>query len=299
MFDGAIRNLQASISLLQLYIEKRQKSGFKDMERMLEALCSQIFQAVDIGCFVNMNQIKVNHPAIDLADDNKLIAVQVTSNASPAKINKTIEAFEKQGKDGKSLKDKYSKLYIWGFYKVSKLKGPLPSYCQVIGTEFVIDKLVDLGDIDKVITVLNAIIKHEAAYKLHPWDDIDCLKVILLRINRDAIKHRMIAEGSVQDMVSGLQEITEVITTGRLNGRQESKSYVEFEDPAIEGFLLSTLSNLSRIKRIVNERTVPDSDFVQLCRDDMLEIDRLKSTIAAEANCIAKANNIKLTIDMV
>ena len=90
MFDGAIRNLQSSISLLQLYILNRQKAGFKDMERMLEALCSQTFKAVEIGNFVNMNQIKVNFPAIDLADDEKSIAIQVTSNASPAKIKKTI-----------------------------------------------------------------------------------------------------------------------------------------------------------------------------------------------------------------
>lgn len=39
-----------------------------------------------MGELVNMNQIKVNFPAIDLADNKNMIAVQVTTNASPAKI---------------------------------------------------------------------------------------------------------------------------------------------------------------------------------------------------------------------
>lgn len=299
MLDAAIRNLQSSISLLQLYIINRQKSGFKDMERMLEALCSQVFNAVGIGNFVNMNQIKVNFPAIDLADEEKSIAIQVTSNASPAKIKKTIAAFEKKNDGGKSLKDKYKKLYIWGFCKFSTPDNPLPKYCEVVGTQFIIDKLVDLGDTDKVITVFNSIIKHEAAFQLHPWLDVDCLKIMLFRINRDAVKHRMMAEGSIEKMIGGLQEITQIITTGKLNGRQESKPYSEFHDQDIQNFLLSALNNISRIKAIVNARKNPGSDFVCLYHEDNLEIDKIKKTITNEASEIAKQFKINFEIDIV
>lgn len=298
MFDGAIRNLQSSISLLQFYILNRQKAGFKDMERMLEALCSQVFKAVEIGNFVNMNQIKVNFPAIDLADEEKSIAIQVTSNASPAKIKKTIDAFEKKDDSGKSLKDKYTKLYIWGFCKSSTPDNPLPTYCKVVGTEFIVDTLVDLGDTEKVITVFNAIIKHEAAPLLHPWQDVDCLKIMLFRINRDAVKHRMMAEGSIEKMIGGLQEITQIITTGKLNGRQESKPYSEFHDQDIQDFFVSTLSNISKIKAIVNARKVPDSDFVCLYQEGSFEIDKIKKTIADEASRIAKQYKINLEINM-
>lgn len=299
MFDAAIRNLQSSISLLQLYILNRQKAGFKDMERMLEALCSQTFKAVAIGNFVNMNQIKVNFPAIDLADDEKSIAIQVTSNASPAKIKKTIAAFEKVDKSGKSLKDKYAKLYIWGFCKFSISDNPLPTYCEVIGTEFIIDKLVEQGDTEKVITVFNSIIKHEASLHLHPWEDVDCLKIMLFRINRDAVKHRMIAEGSIEKMIGGLQEITQIITTGKLNGRQESKPYSEFHDQDIQSFLLNTLGNISKIKAIVNTRKVPDSDFVCLYSEDNFKIDNIKKAIAEEASRIAKQFKINLEINII
>lgn len=298
MFDGAIRNLQSSISLLQLYILNRQKAGFKDMERMLEALCSQVFKAIGIGNFVNMNQIKVNFPAIDLADDAKSIAIQVTSNASPAKIKKTIAAFEKKDKSGKSLKDKYVKLYIWGFCKFSTPDNALPPYCEVVGTEFIIDRLVDLGDTEKVITVFNEIIKHETSLHLHPWQDVDCLKIMLFRINRDAVKHRMMAEGSIEKMIGGLQEITQIITTGKLNGRQESKPYPEFHDIDIQNFLVSTLNNISKIKAIVNARKVSGSEFVFLHHEDNFVIDNIKKTITTEACRIAKKFGIKFEISM-
>ncbi|WP_433897926.1 SMEK domain-containing protein [Pseudomonas sp. PSE1(2024)] len=298
MFDGAVRNLQSSISLLQLYILNRQKSGFKDMERMLEVLCAQLFKAVEVGDFINMNQIKVNFPAIDLADDAKSIAIQVTSNATPAKIKKTIAAFEKKNEDGISLKDKYAKLYIWGFCKASTIETPLPAYCEVVGCEFVVDKLVDLGDAEKVVAVLNAVIKHETAPMLHPWQDVDCLKVMLLRINRDAIKHQMICEGSVEKMIGGLQEITQIITTGKLNGRQESKPYSEFNDHNIQDFLTDTLQKISRIKAIVNAKKDPEGNFVCLNFQDRENIDKIKASIADEATKIAKQYKIKLRIEM-
>lgn len=60
---------------------------------MLEVLCAQLFKDVEVGDFINMNQIKVNFPAIDLADDAKSIAIQATPNATPAKIKKAITAF--------------------------------------------------------------------------------------------------------------------------------------------------------------------------------------------------------------
>ncbi|WP_250151341.1 SMEK domain-containing protein [Escherichia coli] len=107
----------SDIALLQLYIAQRKQAGFHDMERIIESLTIFMFRALKMGELVNMNQIKVNFPAIDLADNKNMIAVQVTTNASPAKIKKTIESFEEANEIGESLKDKYSTLYIFGFVK--------------------------------------------------------------------------------------------------------------------------------------------------------------------------------------
>lgn len=45
------------IALLQTYIVQRQKAGFHDMERMLEALSIHMFRALSIGELVNKNQL--------------------------------------------------------------------------------------------------------------------------------------------------------------------------------------------------------------------------------------------------
>lgn len=75
MIDPLIRNLQADIALLQFYIAQHQKAGFHDMERMVEALTIFMFRALQIGEFKNLNQIKVNFPTIDLADNQKMVKI--------------------------------------------------------------------------------------------------------------------------------------------------------------------------------------------------------------------------------
>ncbi|WP_372587646.1 SMEK domain-containing protein [Aeromonas caviae] len=45
------------MALLQTYIVQRQKAGFHDMERMLEALSIHMFRALSIGELVNKNQL--------------------------------------------------------------------------------------------------------------------------------------------------------------------------------------------------------------------------------------------------
>jgi len=93
--------------------------------------------------------------------------------------------------------------------------------------------------------------------------------------------------------------IRHLFTTGKLNGRQESKPYPEFHDLDIQNFLVSTLSNISKIKAIVNARKVSDSDFVCLYHEDNFEIDKIKKTITEEASRIAKQFKIDLEIKMI
>ena len=117
MIAPVISNLQKDIALLQLYIEQRKQTGFHDMERMIESLTIYMFRALKMGgTGKTMNQIKVNFPAIDLADNKNMIAVQVTTKATPAKIKKQSQPL-KRNKSGKSLKDIYPFLYILGFVK--------------------------------------------------------------------------------------------------------------------------------------------------------------------------------------
>lgn len=102
MIESLIKNLNQDVALLQLRIERDKGSGFNDMARLLESMSIQFFKAVGIADLKSKNQIRVNFPAIDAADDDKDggIAVQVTSVADTTKIKKTIATFEKRTPPG-------------------------------------------------------------------------------------------------------------------------------------------------------------------------------------------------------
>lgn len=295
VIDALIRNLQADIALLQTYIAQRQKAGFHDMERMLEALSIYMFRALNIGELVNKNQLRVNFPAIDLADDKKGIAVQVTSNASPAKIEKTIKAFEKKNEAGRTLKDGYSTLYIFGFCKASK--HSTPAYCKVIDPSYFIGELCDKADEDQIQSVLNAVRRHRDYSSLHPWNDKDCLEIILNTINRNAIKHMMSCEGNIFDMTLGLREISELIAKGTIQGKERAKSISDFEDQTMIKFLREVMDAVSGIQAIVNSSKVGDGDRVAIDYDGMVKIDELKVRISKSSSAIAKVKQIDIEIN--
>ncbi|MBD9642042.1 SMEK domain-containing protein [Pantoea sp. PNT02] len=297
MIDPLIRNLQADIALLQLYITQRQKAGFHDMERMVEALTIFMFRALRIGELTNLNQIKVNFPAIDLADNQKKLAVQVTTNATPTKIDKTIAAFEKKNELGVSLKDRYSILYILGFCKVSK--HTIPSYCKLIDTSFLIGELCDKADEDMIHNMLDAIRRHQDYTSLHPWNDKDSLEIVLNVINRNAIKHRMSCEGNLSDMLTGLKEINEIIGKGTIQRKQRCKSIADFKDQSMVKFLRSVTDDLSHIQAIINKSRVNDGDFVNVSYEDMIEIDKLKRNVANSSSDIARAHDIGIIINLI
>lgn len=297
MIDPLIRNLQADIALLQLYITQRQKAGFHDMERMVEALTIFMFRALRIGELTNLNQIKVNFPAIDLADNQKKLAVQVTTNATPTKIDKTIAAFEKKNELGVSLKDRYSILYILGFCKVSK--HTIPSYCKLIDTSFLIGELCDKAEEDMIHNMLDAIRRHQDYTSLHPWSDKDSLEIVLNVINRNAIKHRMSCEGNLSDMLTGLKEINEIIGKGTIQRKQRCKSIADFKDQSMVKFLRSVTDDLSHIQAIINKSRVNDGNFVNVSYEDMIEIDKLKRNVANSSSDIARAHDIGITINLI
>ncbi|OQS45782.1 regulator [Chromobacterium violaceum] len=297
MIDSLIRNLQQDINLLQRFIEARQKTGLHDMERMIESLTIRIFRVLTPSCnLINMNQLLSNFPAIDLADNTNRIAVQVTTNATPAKIKKTIDAFEK-ARPGGALKEKYDKLYILGFCKSSKYPK-LPQYCHIIDMDFVVNELIDNGDEAGIQEIIDGIRRHQSYVSLHPWKDIDCLKIILNCIDRNAIKHKMSCEGNILDMSKGLKEINELISKGTIDKREKSKSIDDFQDQEIASFLSSTRNNITKILAIVNKSKSSHSDFVCINQNEMMEIDNIKDVIAEEANAIAKKKNIDISINI-
>lgn len=297
MIESLINNLNQDIALLQLRINRDKDAGFNNMARLLESMSIQFFKAVGIANLKSKNQIRVNFPAIDSADDDMDggIAVQVTSVADVRKINKTISTFEKKDAAGKCLKDDYAKLYIFGFCKASKT-ADVPSYCEIIDPSFFVNKLIDLDDEEKVQAIINSVRRHVDYSSIHPYGDIECLKIVLGYVGRNAVRHRMCCEGSVDDMTKGLKEISELIGKGSVNGKQKSKAHHEFEDQGIGEFLRHVLSQIGGITAIVNRATC--NGFVCMNQQDMMKIDELKKSIAVSAQKIAEKHGIITPLDM-
>lgn len=295
LIEALIKNLNQDIALLQLRIERDKEVGFNNMARLLESMSIQFFKALNFADLENKNQIRVNFPAIDAADDRRGIAVQVTSVADATKIKKTIATFEKQDGAGKSLKDRYAALYIFGFCKASKT-ATVPSYCQVVDPSFFIDRLIDIDDEGKVQLLIDSVRRHVDYSSIHPYDDIECLKIMLGYVGRNAVRHRMSCEGNIDDMCKGLKEISELIGKGTVNGKHKSKAHHEFEDHVIGEFLRDVLSDVGMITAIIN-RSNRDG-FVCLNYQDLMAIDIRKCKIADSAQEIARIYGVTMPLGM-
>lgn len=278
---------------MQRRIELGKDAGFNDMSRLLEVLTIQFFRSLGIADLVRTDQLRTNFPAIDAADKikNGGIAVQVTSVANAAKVKKTIQAFEKKDLNGTSIKDGFAKLYIFGFCKHTK-RAAVPTYCEVIGPGFLLDRLVDLGDEIPVQDILDAIRRHQDYGSIHPYDDVECLRIVLGYISRNAVRHFMSCEGDVNDMTRGLTEITELIGKGTVNRKEKSKAHHEFQDDVIARFLRLVMDRIGQITAIVNRRRRPGQNFICLEHEDMRAINELKQSIASSAEAIATSYGI-------
>ena len=115
MIQDVLTNLQHDIAIIQYYISRRQKSGFLDMERLVEVLAIKLFHVTHGFELENLNIKYVNFPAIDLKDEKNKVAIQVTTNATSAKIRRTIEKFKEL-----KLDQQFHKLIIFGFCKTGK-----------------------------------------------------------------------------------------------------------------------------------------------------------------------------------
>jgi hypothetical protein len=287
-----IQNLMSDIAVLQRYIIVSQDAGFNDTKRLLETLSIQLFKASHELALHNKNLFNPTFPAIDLADDANKTAVQVTSNADPKKINHTLKMFDKH-----KLGDSYDKLYIHGFVNCSKPRS-LPSHCTIFSISQLVGKVTDKNDEDLAQGVADALQQHTDFSRIHPYDDRNCLEIVLRCIDRNAVKHRMESEGSYKKMVTGLNEITELISKGTINRKRKSKDLDAFQNTSMKEFMASARDIIGRIIAIVNQSRTGNGDVVNIPPRQREQIDEFKAEIVRLSNAIANKHGIDLNLDM-
>lgn len=88
---------------LEMLIKNENVEGRNDINKECEDIIKSILNVIYDLELKNVNEERINYPAIDLADVKRNICYQITSNLSKNKISDTIQKFKKYG-----LNKKYS-----------------------------------------------------------------------------------------------------------------------------------------------------------------------------------------------
>lgn len=142
MLDRTQKNdqLTQAFAFLSTTITNKSKQNMFDDHRVLETVLPYLLNEIYGYNLIDLNTVKINHPAIDLGDTSSRTAVQISSDGSKDKMVKTIETLERHGLN--SLYNHIIFLIISNF--------PTQSFQR---KDYIIS-ILNLGDIAKAITNL-------------------------------------------------------------------------------------------------------------------------------------------------
>ncbi|CAN5897369.1 hypothetical protein BH11BAC7_BH11BAC7_35910 [soil metagenome] len=286
--EQKLKEIMTLLTFLQSHIQNNVKQSFNDQTFNLETFLTDFLNVFekDSEKYKNVNSLQHNYPAIDLVNEAKDIAVQITTNADLAKVKKTIATFQKH-------KLKYSTLIVIGFVNATQSKIP---NVTVYGFDYLL-KLVKHSGIRQK-DVIYEILKRQIPWNgLTPLDDKMCFDIVFDVINRSAVRDYTMCEGDFDKMAQGLFEIKEIITTGIIKDKSiRAKALVEYTDK-VKSKLSEIEFYVSSILQICNSnKNARDSDFLCLSREETDKIDEFKSLIIDKTNSIADSFNLNKTI---
>lgn len=143
--EGYIDSIVKNLNLYRWNIKSKNKSGFTDVNRHSQILFANFLNILYRWNLDITDKEISNYPAIDLADKNLRISVQVTSDTSLSKIRDTIELFEKHGLDSE-----YDRLiFLFIGEKVKRIN-------QMTATKFKFDLYKDCIYIEDLIKECSA-----------------------------------------------------------------------------------------------------------------------------------------------
>ena len=116
--------------------------GLTDINSDAEDFCCGLLNIVLEVRLQNLNLLQMNFPAIDLADQNRRICVQVTSTAGAEKITHTLDRFFAH-----ELEKDYDRLIVMILGKKKKYQKQFPKK-----EDFSFDHTQDVWDIQKLLT---------------------------------------------------------------------------------------------------------------------------------------------------
>ncbi|MHB8130773.1 MAG: SMEK domain-containing protein, partial [Mobilitalea sp.] len=173
-------------SFLKIHVEINTKNSFNDVGLSLETFFMDLLNKIDgDNAWKNTNTITFNYPAIDLFNDRKKQAVQITTTANKKKITNTIEMYNKHDL-------KFESLIIIGFLNYTKFNQ---NNVISVGVEYIIQQIKGCSSYVKK-EILNLIRESIPVQLLIPYNDTNCYQIVFNVLNRSAIRDDMYSEGS-------------------------------------------------------------------------------------------------------
>ena len=99
--------IDEQISRLTTVVQNEIKNNLSTRNVVAETILAGLLNRIHGWNLINANRIRANYPAVDLVDQKKRVAVQVSSTCDLGKVDHTLEEFQKN-----HLEDEYDKLYI-------------------------------------------------------------------------------------------------------------------------------------------------------------------------------------------
>lgn len=263
-------------TLIVTYAQVAGDAGFTDNHKALEELVREVYSEAEGLKLINTNAIKTNYPAIDLVDDTKKVALQVTNTANAKKVNHTVEQWTKAGKGGYRL------------IVVGVVKGGSSKKKQVTVTTLA--KLVaktstlPIASLTSIVAILKSHIDPQT-YTL--TTDKACVSNLLDYLDRGAIRDPDHLEGSYDKMYASLEECKGYLIYGKSDKYPIAvKPLAQYQD-SIKKILRAIEQDVSRIMGICDKNRGMDQS-ISLQHADTQLIDGLKKQISNQINELRK-----------
>ncbi|HXK38380.1 MAG TPA: SMEK domain-containing protein [Candidatus Paceibacterota bacterium] len=134
-----INEVTAYLARIKVQTKISNGNGLTDINSHLEDFFCRLLNEILALNLENKNILRMNFPSIDLGDEEKRVSVQVTSENSKTKIDKTIKAFDANG-----LSSSYDTLK---FIIIADKKRKIKSITAPKGIKFDSGDIMDLTDI--------------------------------------------------------------------------------------------------------------------------------------------------------
>ncbi|MFA7285237.1 MAG: SMEK domain-containing protein [Candidatus Paceibacterota bacterium] len=249
--QNLINEIISYFSRLESLVKIHNTNGLNDINGLSEDFFCKLLNLVFKLNLINLNELDLNFPAIDLGDSDARVSFQVTSEKKKAKIDKTIKKFNDH-----KLSERFDSLRF--MLIVSRRTASKSKFTSPDNIDFDQDR--DIYDLSRLTTIIRSL------------DDIDKIKEIcsFLRKEFDSQKDRA-PEATLANEIETIADLVVFLSTNKSN---ETKQWLEEPDP--ENKIEHRFSEYSQFLRDQIVDLLPRYSLARSEVDNTLGLDSVK-----------------------